>query len=158
LLLLLYTFGGRLNYTTPVSPQVSLLSRITNDAVNSPQLVTINGTAVTAVTFAIAPGATSSASVSAGQTAQFNLQAMPGAGFSGTMTFACPGAPTAANCSAPECDGGEWSACKFRRDGDNQRQRNGYTAHSTNNPECATLFPGDCGAAFIVADNLVLLR
>lgn len=74
---------------------------ITDDALNSPQLVTINGTAVTAVTFAAAPGATLSASVSAGQTAQFNLQALPGAGFSGTLSFACSGAPTGANCSAP---------------------------------------------------------
>jgi len=74
---------------------------ITDDAANSPQLVTINGTAVTAVTFAAAAGATLSASVSAGQTAQFNLQATPAAGFSGTLAFACSGAPTGANCSAP---------------------------------------------------------
>ena len=74
---------------------------ITDDAANSPQLVTINGTAVTAVTIVAAAGATLSASVSAGQTAQFNLQAMPGAGFRGSLAFACTGAPTAANCSAP---------------------------------------------------------
>jgi hypothetical protein len=46
---------------------------ITDDAANSPQLVTINGTAVTAVTIVAAAGATLSASVSAGQMAQFNL-------------------------------------------------------------------------------------
>ncbi|HWN76211.1 MAG TPA: hypothetical protein VNO13_10715, partial [Candidatus Udaeobacter sp.] len=63
--------------------------------------VTINGTAVTAVTIVAAAGATLSTSVSAGQTAQFNLQAMPGAGFSGTLAFACSGAPTGATCSAP---------------------------------------------------------
>jgi hypothetical protein len=74
---------------------------ITDDAANSPQLVTINGTAVTAVTIVAAVGATLSASVGAGQTAQFNLQAMPGAGFSGSLSFACTGVPTAANCSAP---------------------------------------------------------
>ena len=74
---------------------------ITDDAANSPQLVTINGTAVTAVTIVAAAGATLSASVSAGQTAQFNLQAMPGAGFSGSLSFTCSGTPTAANCSAP---------------------------------------------------------
>jgi hypothetical protein len=73
---------------------------ITDDAVNSPQLVTINGTAVTAVTIVAAAGATLSASVSAGQTAQFTLQAMPGPGFSGSLAFACSGAPTGANCSA----------------------------------------------------------
>jgi hypothetical protein len=74
---------------------------ITDDAANSPQLVTINGTAITAVTIVAAAGATLSASVSAGQTAQFNLQAMPGAGFSGSLAFVCSGTPTAANCSAP---------------------------------------------------------
>jgi centrosomal CEP192-like protein/HYDIN/CFA65/VesB family protein len=74
---------------------------ITDDAANSPQTVTINGTAVTAVTIVAAAGATLSASVSAGQTAQFNLQATPGSGFSGTLAFACSGAPMGANCSAP---------------------------------------------------------
>jgi hypothetical protein len=74
---------------------------ITDDAANSPQVVTINGTAVTAVTIVAAAGATLSATVSAGQTAQFYLQAMPGAGFSGTLAFTCSGAATGANCSAP---------------------------------------------------------
>jgi len=74
---------------------------LTDDAASSPQLVTINGTAVTAVSIAAAAGATLSASVSAGQTALFNLQAMPAAGFSGSLAFACSGAPTGANCSAP---------------------------------------------------------
>jgi MYXO-CTERM domain-containing protein len=74
---------------------------IADDAASSPQLVTVNGTAVTAVSIAAAAGATLSASVSAGQTAQFNLQAMPAAGFSGSLVFACSGAPTGANCSAP---------------------------------------------------------
>jgi hypothetical protein len=74
---------------------------LTDDAASSPQLVTINGTAVTAVSIAAAAGATLSASVSAGQTAQFNLQAMPAAGFSGSLAFACSGAPTGANCGAP---------------------------------------------------------
>jgi centrosomal CEP192-like protein/ASPM-SPD-2-Hydin domain-containing protein len=74
---------------------------ITDDGANSPQMVTINGTAVTAVTIVAAAGATLSASVSAGKMAQFNLQAMPGTGFSGTLAFACSGAPTGATCSAP---------------------------------------------------------
>jgi len=74
---------------------------ITDDAANSPQLVTINGTAVTAVTIVAAAGDTLSESVSAGQTAQFTLQAMPGPGFSGSLAFACSGVPVGANCSAP---------------------------------------------------------
>jgi hypothetical protein len=74
---------------------------ITDDAANSPQTVTINGTSVIAVTIVAAAGATLSASVSAGQTAQFNLQATPAAGFSGTLAFACSGMPMGTTCSAP---------------------------------------------------------
>ena len=74
---------------------------ITDDAANSPQTITINGTAVTAVTFAAALGATLTSSVNAGQTAQFSLQATPAAGFSGTLSFGCSGAPLGAACSAP---------------------------------------------------------
>jgi hypothetical protein len=39
--------------------------------------------------------------VTAGQTAAFNLQLTPGAGFIGSASFACAGAPAAANCTAP---------------------------------------------------------
>jgi len=74
---------------------------ITDDAANSPQMVTLNATAAPAVTIVAAAGATLNASVSAGQMAKFNLQATPGAGFSGTLAFACSGMPTGANCSAP---------------------------------------------------------
>src|SRR5258708_27102210 len=52
-------------------------------------------------TIVAAAGATLSASVSAGQTAQFNLQATPAAGFSGTLAFACSGMPMGTTCSAP---------------------------------------------------------
>ena len=72
---------------------------IGDNAANSPQSVTINGSAAAAATFASPSG--SSASVSAGQPATYMLQATPGAGFSGTLSFACSGAPTAATCSAP---------------------------------------------------------
>jgi len=74
---------------------------VTDDAANSPQMVTLNATAAPAVTIVAAAGATLSASVSAGQTAKFELQATPGAGFSGTLAFACSGVPMGANCSAP---------------------------------------------------------
>jgi hypothetical protein len=86
----------------PLAPGIRTTTlTITDDAANSPQTITINGTAVTAVTIAAALGATLSASVSAGQTAQFNLQATPAASFSGTLSFACSGAPVGAACSAP---------------------------------------------------------
>jgi len=74
---------------------------ITDDAANSPQMVTLNATAAPAATIVAAAGATLSASVTAGQTATFNLQATPGAGFSGTLAFACSGMPLGATCTAP---------------------------------------------------------
>ncbi|HET7108018.1 MAG TPA: choice-of-anchor D domain-containing protein [Candidatus Acidoferrum sp.] len=74
---------------------------ITDDAANSPQTVTLNATAAPAATIVATAGATLSVSVSAGQPAQFNLQATPGAGFSGMLAFACSGAPLGAACTAP---------------------------------------------------------
>jgi hypothetical protein len=74
---------------------------ITDDAANSPQMVTLNATATPAATIVAAAGATLNASVSAGQMATFNLQATPGPGFSGTLAFACSGMPLGTNCSAP---------------------------------------------------------
>ena len=74
---------------------------IFDDAPNSPQTVDLSGIAAPAFTIAPAAGSSLSATVTAGQTAQFNLRATPGTGFAGTVTFACAGAPTAAACSAP---------------------------------------------------------
>jgi Chitobiase/beta-hexosaminidase C-terminal domain/Abnormal spindle-like microcephaly-assoc'd, ASPM-SPD-2-Hydin len=73
---------------------------ITDNAANSPQSITLNGTAVPAVTIA-SIGGTTTATLSAGQTAQFNLQAVPGAGFNGTLSFSCSGAPFGATCTVP---------------------------------------------------------
>jgi hypothetical protein len=74
---------------------------ITDDAANSPQMVTLNATAAPAAMIVAAAGATLSASVSAGQTASFNLQATPGAGFSGTLAFTCSGMPMGTKCGVP---------------------------------------------------------
>jgi hypothetical protein len=74
---------------------------ITDNAANSPQAVTINGTANPAATIVATAGGSTSASVTAGQPAQYDLQATPGAGFSGTLMFACSGLPAATNCTAP---------------------------------------------------------
>lgn len=70
---------------------------ITDDAPGSPQTLALSGNAASAFS---ASGSTS-ATVTAGQTAQFNLQLTPGAGFSGSVSFACAGAPLAAKCTAP---------------------------------------------------------
>jgi hypothetical protein len=74
---------------------------ITDDAGNSPQMVTLNATAAPAATIVAPAGSSLSASVSAGQTAAFNLQAAPGAGFTGTLAFTCSGMPVGTNCNAP---------------------------------------------------------
>jgi hypothetical protein len=70
---------------------------ITDDAPGSPQTLALSGNAASAFS---ASGSTS-VTVTAGQTAQFNLELAPGAGFSGSVSFACAGAPIAATCIAP---------------------------------------------------------
>jgi 6-phosphogluconolactonase (cycloisomerase 2 family) len=74
---------------------------ITDDGSNSPQSIALSATVNAA--FAISPAAPGSTSVTvtAGQTALFNLQLTPGAGFTGGASFACAGAPHAATCTAP---------------------------------------------------------
>jgi centrosomal CEP192-like protein len=75
---------------------------ITDDAAGSPQTISVTGTALPSVTVgAASSGGNITASVSAGQLAQFNLQANPGVGFSGTLTFTCSGSPLGAACTVP---------------------------------------------------------
>jgi hypothetical protein len=71
---------------------------IQDDAGDSPQAVSLTGTGSNP--FALGPSGTNptSVTVNAGQTAQYNLQVAPAAGFSGTITVSCAGAPTNANC------------------------------------------------------------
>jgi hypothetical protein len=69
---------------------------ITDDAPNSPQTFMVNGSANPVYTFTpTAPTAT----VTAGQTAQYTLQLAPGAGYSGPVTMACSGAPATTTCT-----------------------------------------------------------
>jgi hypothetical protein len=74
---------------------------IADDAPNSPQVITLTGIANAAVSVGAAAGGSTSVSVSAGQTAQCSLQITPGAGYSGTVSLACTGAPPAATCPLP---------------------------------------------------------
>lgn len=74
---------------------------LTDDAPGSPQIINIKGTVNPAVTAGVAQGSSTTASVSAGQTAQFQLQLTPGVGFSGTVSLACSGAPLHATCQVP---------------------------------------------------------
>ncbi len=87
---------------TPVSVGAHLASvTLTDDAPDSPQIFSIRGTANPAFTAGTAPGGSMTASVSAGQTAQFQMQLTPGPGYSGTVSFSCSGAPLGATCHAP---------------------------------------------------------
>jgi 6-phosphogluconolactonase (cycloisomerase 2 family) len=71
---------------------------ITDDAPNSPQIINVSGTANPAFTVAPAQSSSMSSTVTAGQTAQYNLQITPGANYSGTISMTCTGAPTGASC------------------------------------------------------------
>ncbi|HTZ47858.1 MAG TPA: choice-of-anchor D domain-containing protein [Verrucomicrobiae bacterium] len=74
---------------------------LTDSAANSPQSLSISGTAAPAATIASPTGSSTTASVTAGQTAKFNLQVIPGVGFTGTLSFTCSGAPFGATCTVP---------------------------------------------------------
>jgi 6-phosphogluconolactonase (cycloisomerase 2 family) len=74
---------------------------IADDASNSPQSVALSATVNAAFAISPATPGSTSVSVTAGQTAAFNLQLTPGAGFTGSASFVCAGAPAAATCTAP---------------------------------------------------------
>jgi hypothetical protein len=71
---------------------------ITDDAANSPQAITVNGTASPVYTLTSASSALTAA-VNAGQTAQYTLQLSPGLGYSGSVTMACSGGPATTVCT-----------------------------------------------------------
>jgi 6-phosphogluconolactonase (cycloisomerase 2 family) len=75
---------------------------VTDDAPNSPQAINLYGNAPPAVLLnASTNGGSTVATVPAGQIATYNLQAMPGPNFTGTITFACSGVPFGAQCTVP---------------------------------------------------------
>jgi hypothetical protein len=71
---------------------------ITDDAPNSPQAVTVNGTASPVYTVT-SPASALTTAVNAGQTAQYSLQLTPGIAYSGPVTMACSGAPSTTTCT-----------------------------------------------------------
>lgn len=72
---------------------------VTDDALGSPQSVAISGTGID-FGLAVSSGGSASQTVAAGTTATYNL-VIGGAGFGGTATITCSGAPKGATCSAP---------------------------------------------------------
>jgi hypothetical protein len=70
---------------------------LTDGAANSPQIILLSGAAVD-FSFQPAAGASTSATVTAGQTATYNLQ-IQGNQLQGNIATSCSGAPAEANCS-----------------------------------------------------------
>jgi hypothetical protein len=69
---------------------------ITDNAMNSPQTITLKGTGQD---FSVTPSAASSATVSPGQTAGYALGIAPAGGFTQSVTLTCSGAPAQSTCS-----------------------------------------------------------
>ncbi|HEY6249561.1 MAG TPA: choice-of-anchor D domain-containing protein [Candidatus Angelobacter sp.] len=104
--------GGQFNWPQSIDPGKQLVVPIAfipsaagsrsaqlvlqTDLPGSPQTVQLTGNAVN---FNIVASPTSSATVSAGQAATYNLIFTTGSTFSGTVSFNCSGAPPASSCS-----------------------------------------------------------
>lgn len=105
----LYTFPSGANGDgDPLSGAAPYGSLIMDGAGNLYGTASIGGTAEGGVAFKLAPvtyslspasGGSTSATVTAGQTATYNLQVNPLNGFIGTVSLSCTGAPTAATCT-----------------------------------------------------------
>jgi hypothetical protein len=73
---------------------------LTDNAINSPQVIALTGGVAPDFSMAPPAGGSTSQTINAGQTATFNLSLAPAGGFSGTVTLSCSGAPTGATCLA----------------------------------------------------------
>ena len=69
---------------------------INDNAPGSPQTVVLTGTGQD---FSLAPASSASATVSAGQTANFSVAVAPAGGFNQMVAFACTGAPPQSTCA-----------------------------------------------------------
>jgi hypothetical protein len=74
---------------------------LADDAANSPQVISLGGFANPALILGAAPSGSTSATISAGQTAKYNLPVTPGAGYTGTVSLAYTGAPLGATIQGP---------------------------------------------------------
>jgi Abnormal spindle-like microcephaly-assoc'd, ASPM-SPD-2-Hydin/Beta-propeller repeat len=73
---------------------------LTDDAMSSPQTVTLSGTGVaSALTIVPGSGGSTSATITSGQSATYNLSLTGSPGLTGAVTITCSGAPTGAVCN-----------------------------------------------------------
>ena len=83
-----YTVGARCTIAVSLSPLAigtrAALIAFTDDAPNSPQIISLSASINAAFTVSPAAPGSNSATVIAGQTANFTLQLVPGTGFAGT--------------------------------------------------------------------------
>ena len=91
-----------LTYKASTSNTESASLQFVDNAAGSPHTVALTGS-ISAFGLTIAPGGASSATVSAGQMATYNLM-IGGPGFSGNVTLTCTGAPLASSCSVPSSE------------------------------------------------------
>jgi hypothetical protein len=70
--------------------------KITDNAGNSPQTVTLTGSGLD---FSMTPGAASTATVSAGQTANYSIAIAPAGGFAQSVALSCSGGPAGSTCA-----------------------------------------------------------
>jgi hypothetical protein len=70
--------------------------KITDNAGNSPQTVTLTGSGLD---FSMTPGAAASATVSAGQTASYSIAVAPAGGFAQSVALSCSGGPAGSACA-----------------------------------------------------------
>jgi hypothetical protein len=86
----------------PLAPGVrSTAISLADDAPDSPQIANVEGNATPAIQVGPAPSGQTTATVSAGGTAQYQLQVTPGTGYTGSVSLACSGAPLGAVCQIP---------------------------------------------------------
>jgi hypothetical protein len=71
------------NFVPQSEGQRSASIVVTDDAANSPQSIALSGDLASPFQLAAAPAGSTSATVSAGQTANYALQLMPGPGYTG---------------------------------------------------------------------------
>lgn len=84
---------------TAAGVRSGVLSFVDNASV-VPQTLALSGAGAADFLITVAPGSSASQAITAGQTASYSLVFTPEGGFNGTVTLACSGAPTGANCTA----------------------------------------------------------
>jgi hypothetical protein len=87
------------NFVPQSAGQRSASIVVTDDAANSPQSIAVAGDMVAAFQLTAAPVGSTNATVSAGLTANYALQLMPGPGYTGNVSMSYSGAPLGAACN-----------------------------------------------------------